>query len=202
MSLNLTLMGSPSRAFGFAFGSTGRRIIDMLREGGVEPLFYYGETGESRTNYLLVEEETRDATLVADKGPLPGDDQVRAFYDLMRATSARATCWPCPATLQLPDPYIYNRIIDLLADKGVKCVSRRQRPFAGRVHPEIALSAKPNKYELGQLLGRELVTDADVIRAIADTDRYNVEIMGGVHGGEGSLVRAGGPRCCASRRPR
>ena len=66
-----------------------------------------------------MEEETRDATLVADKGPLPGDDQVRAFYDLMRATSARATCWPCPATLQLPDPYIYNRIIDLLADKGV-----------------------------------------------------------------------------------
>ena len=58
VSLNLTLMGSPSRAFGFAFGSTGRRIIDMLREGGVEPCFIYGETGESRTNYLLVEEET------------------------------------------------------------------------------------------------------------------------------------------------
>ena len=31
VSLNLKLMGSPSRAFGFGFGQTGRQIIDMLK---------------------------------------------------------------------------------------------------------------------------------------------------------------------------
>ena len=86
VSLNLTLMGSPSRAFGFGFGATGQRIIDMLRDGGVEPCFIYDRKGESRTNYLIVEEDTKDATLVADKGPLPSDEQVQAFYDLMNST--------------------------------------------------------------------------------------------------------------------
>ena len=76
VSLNLKLMGSPSRAFGFGFGATGKKIIDMLREGGVEPYFIYDENGESRTNYLLVEEETKHATLISDKGPLPSDEQV------------------------------------------------------------------------------------------------------------------------------
>ena len=96
-------------------------IFDMLREGGVEPCFSDGETGESRTNYLLVEEETRDATLVADKGPLPGDDQVRAFYDLMRATVGEGDLLALSGDASnFPDPYIYHRIIDLLADKGVK----------------------------------------------------------------------------------
>ena len=192
VSLNLTLMGSPSRAFGFAFGSTGRRIIDMLREGGVEPCFIYGETGESRTNYLLVEEETRDATLVADKGPLPGDDQVRAFYDLMRATVGEGDLLALSGDASnFPDPYIYNRIIDLLADKGVKVFLDASGPSLVACIQRSPYLAKPNKYDLGHLLGRELVTDADVIRAIADTDRYNVEIMAVSMGGEGSLVRAG-----------
>ena len=36
VSVNLAIMGTPSRAFGFTFGQTGRRILQMLDEAGAE----------------------------------------------------------------------------------------------------------------------------------------------------------------------
>ena len=191
VSLNLTLMGSPSRAFGFGFGATGQRIIDMLRDGGVEPCFIYDEKGESRTNYLIVEEDTKDATLVADKGPLPSDGQVQAFYDLMRTTVGEGDFLALSGDASnFSDPTIYNKIIELLADRHVKVFLDASGSSLRACIEKSPFLAKPNKFELGQLLGRELVSEADVIQAIADTDRYNVRVMAVSMGGEGSLVRS------------
>ena len=121
VSLNLRLMGSPSRAFGFAFGKTGQRIIDMLREGGVEPYFIYDARGESRTNYLLVEEETKDATLVADRGPMPDGEQTEAFYRLLSGTVQDGDCLALSGdTSNFPDPWIYNHILERLSNKEIR----------------------------------------------------------------------------------
>ena len=192
VSLNLTLMGSPSRAFGFAFGSAGRRIVDMLREGGVEPRFVYGEAGESRTNYLLVEEDTRDATLIADRGPLPDETQVEAFYDLMDAEVGEGDLLALSGDASnFPDPYVYNRILERLEGRGLKVFLDASGGSLEACLQKAPYLAKPNRFELGQLVGRTLLSDADVRRAIAETDRYHVRIMAVSMGGDGSMVRAG-----------
>lgn len=191
VSLNLKLMGSPSRAFGFGFGQTGKRIIEMLKEGGVEPYFIYDEAGESRTNYLLVEEDTKDATLVADKGPLPTPEQTQAFYDLMNETIETGDYLALSGdTSNFPDPYIYNRLIDMLADKQVRVFLDASGRSLEKCIEKSPFLAKPNRDELSALVGRTLASEAELIGAIAELDRYNIEILAVSLGGDGSIVRA------------
>ena len=192
VSLNLALMGSPSRAFGFAFGDTGRQIINMLKEGGVEPYFIYDEKCESRTNYLLVEEDTKDATLVADKGPQPNDVQTEEFCRLMLDTVRPGDYLALSGdTSNFHDPFIYNRLIDLLADRGIRVFLDASGKSLEKCIETGPYLAKPNRDELSALTGRVLNTDADVISAIAALDKFHVEIMAVSLGGDGSIVRAG-----------
>jgi len=190
VSLNLALMGSPSRAFGFGFGQTGQQIIDMLREGGVEPCFIYGEGAESRTNYLIVEDETKDATLVADKGPLPDADKVEAFMQLMKDTVQSGDYVVFSGdTSNFPDPYIYNRLMTMLSDREVKYFLDASGKSLEKCIEGSPFLIKPNRDELSALLGETLVTDSDVIRAIGKLDRYQIEVVAVSMGGDGSLVR-------------
>ena len=178
VSLNLRLMGSPSRAFGFAFGKTGQRIIDMLREGGVEPYFIYDARGESRTNYLLVEEETKDATLVADRGPMPDGKQTEAFYRLLSET---VQDWDCLAlsgdTSNFPDPWIYNHILERLSNKEIRVFLDASGKSLHRGMEASPFLAKPNRDELAALVGETLTGDADVLRAIRKVDKYNIRVL-------------------------
>ena len=192
VSLNLKLMGSPSRAFGFGFGQTGRQIIDMLKDGGVEPFFIYDEKGESRTNYLLVEEDTKDATLVADKGPLPSEEQTNAFYKLMLDTIQEGDFLALSGdTSNFPDPYIYNKLIDMLAHKNVRVFLDASGKSMEKCIEKAPFLAKPNRDELGALVGRELNTDADVISAMKEMEKYHIEVLAVSLGGDGSIVKAG-----------
>lgn len=190
VSLNLALMGSPSRAFGFGFGQTGQQIIDMLREGGVEPCFIYGEEAESRTNYLIVEEETKDATLVADKGPLPDAEKVDAFMKLMKDMVQSGDFVVFSGdTSNFPDPYIYNRLMTMLSGREVKYFLDASGKSLEKCIEGSPFLIKPNRDELSALLGETLVSDSDVVRAIGKLDRYHIEAVAVSMGGDGSLVR-------------
>ncbi|MDI9505914.1 MAG: 1-phosphofructokinase family hexose kinase [Clostridiales bacterium] len=191
VSLNLRLMGSPSRAFGFAFGKTGQRIIDMLREGGVEPYFIYDARGESRTNYLLVEEETKDATLVADRGPMPDGKQTEAFYRLLSETVQDGDCLALSGdTSNFPDPWIYNHILERLSNKEIRVFLDASGKSLHRGMEASPFLAKPNRDELAALVGETLTGDADVLRAIRKVDKYNIRVLAVSLGGDGSIVRA------------
>lgn len=191
VSLNLRLMGSPSRAFGFAFGKTGQRIIDMLREGGVEPYFIYDARGESRTNYLLVEEETKDATLVADRGPMPDGEQTEAFYRLLSETVQDGDYLALSGdTSNFPDPWIYNHILERLSNKEIRVFLDASGKSLQRGMEASPFLAKPNRDELAALVGETLTGDADVLRAIRKVDKYNIRVLAVSLGGDGSIVRA------------
>ncbi|MEA4853608.1 MAG: 1-phosphofructokinase family hexose kinase, partial [Christensenella sp.] len=57
LAYNLSLLGVDNRTFGVAFGLTGKEIIDILTEAGVETKYLWYETPESRTNYLVVDND-------------------------------------------------------------------------------------------------------------------------------------------------
>ena len=61
VSMDLQLMGVPSRAYGFGYGGSGKRIMQMLEQSGVQARFVYDAAhGESRSNYLRPEFEGID----------------------------------------------------------------------------------------------------------------------------------------------
>ena len=192
VSMNLRVMGTPSRAFGFGFGRNGRRIIEMLEADGVLPRFVYSEEGESRDNYLLVERDTKDSTLVSDRGPQPTQAQTAELQRLLEAEVEAGDLFALSGdTSNFPDPFIYSHLMDRLSDKRLKVFLDASGESLRQGVAQGPYLVKPNREELAELTGRALNSDRDVLSAIAALDRYSIEVFAVTMGGGGSIVRAG-----------
>lgn len=192
VSMNLRVMGASSRAFGFAFGQNGRRIIEMLEADGVTPRFVYSEEGESRDNYLLVEGDTKDSTLISDKGPQPTPSQTEELGLLLEQEIQGGDLLALSGDASnFPDPFIYNRLLERLAGKRLKVFLDASGDSLRQCIGQGPYLIKPNREELAELTGGELNTDRDVLSAIASLDRHHIEIVAVTMGGGGSIVRAG-----------
>lgn len=192
VSMNLAIMGEPSRAYGFGFGQNGARIVKMLEENGVIPRFICDAAyGESRDNYLIVEEATRDATLITTRGPMPAQRHMEALYALMQEDIEEGEELILSGDASnFVDPFAYNRMMDMLSPKG----GRVFLDASGETLKEAVLRdpflIKPNQSELSMLAGRTLVTYTELRSAIAELDRrasiYAVVVS---LGGDGVLAR-------------
>ena len=192
VSMNLNVMGTPSRAFGFGFGLNGRRIIEMLEADGVMPRFVYSREGESRDNYLLVERDTKDSTLISDRGPQPTLAQTAELYRLLEAEVEEDDLLALSGDASnFPDPFIYNRLMDRLSDKHLKVFLDASGESLKQCVAQSPYLVKPNRDELAELIGRPLASDRDVVSAIAALDKHSIEIVAVTMGGGGSIVRAG-----------
>lgn len=190
VSMNLSLMGTPSRAFGFGFGGNGQRIIDMLQASGVEPCFVYDPQGESRVNTLIVEESTKDSTLISTRGPQPTPAQTQALYALMEQRIQEGDYLALSGDASnFSDPRIYNRILERLSPKRLRVVLDASGESLRQCVGCAPYLLKPNEDELSQLTGLPTDTQQDVIKAIGALDRYHIPIVAVTLGGRGSIVR-------------
>ena len=191
VSMNLGIMDCPSRAFGFGFGENGKKIIEVLTQSGAIPCFVYDETGENRVNYLIVEHETKDSTLVTNQGPTPTKEQTAQLYQLIQDQIQSGDLLALSGDASnFSDPYIYNQIIDSLADKSVKVFLDASGESLKNCLKQQPFLVKPNDDELSWLTGKTLSSEKDIISAIADLDQYNIEIVAVSLGGKGSIIRA------------
>lgn len=192
VSLDLMLMGETSRAFGFGFGKTGMKIVDMLEAHGVKPFYIYGEIGESRTNYIVVEDDTRDASLLADKGPRPTPEMIEALCLMIGKTVRPGDYLALSGNAStFADPDIYNKVSEILKDRGVRIFLDADGATLKKCVAESPFLIKPNLKELSALMDEELVSDADVVRAISALDKYNIENIAVSLGEDGAIVKAG-----------
>ena len=191
VSLNLQAMGTTSRAFGFAFGKNGERIVEMLRESGVSTEFISSDSGESRVNLLLVETATRDATLVTEQGPSPTPGMLEQFNARLRERIAPGDLLALSGDASnFADPFIYNRIAEMLADRRVRVFLDASGESLKRGIAQRPFLVKPNRDELSALMGMEIRTEREVAAAIGRLDRLGIEVVVVSMGAEGSIVRA------------
>lgn len=194
VSMNLAIMGCASRAYGFSFGKNGRKIIAMLEESGVTSRFVQDDGyGESRDNYLIVEERTKDATLIASKGPSPASDHLARLYAMMESDIQSGESIALSGdTSNFPDPMIYNRIAERLMDRSPRIFLDASGPTLERALALNPFLIKPNLHELSVLLDRTLVSEADLVRAIEELDqRWRIEAIVISLGGDGAAARIG-----------
>ncbi len=190
VSVNLALMGTPSRAFGFSFGENGRRILKMLENTGVTARFIHREGKENRDNYLLVEEETRDCTLIVQKGPQPDDRELAALFELLAEQvepgddlllSGDASNFPGRDVYGLAQDVLSGRNLRVFLDASGLSLKEgvKRKPFL----------IKPNLDELETLTGTKPRTDGDVVAAIRALAPLGIAVIAVSLGGEGSIVR-------------
>lgn len=192
VSINLSLMGTPSRAFGFSFGSNGKLIQEMLGRAGVYVSFIHGEEGESRDNYLLVEEEMGDCTLLTEKGPQPNEAQVEAFFELLLSEVQPGDDLVLSGDVSnFSKLDIYGQVLRLLSVKNPRVFLDASGPSLRSGIKRRPFLIKPNLDELSSLTGKTLVTTKDIIYAVKGLGGLGIEVIAVSMGGRGSLVRAG-----------
>lgn len=192
VSINLRIMGTPSRAYGFAFGPNGRRIMDMLADAGVTPRFIYGDDANSRDNYVLIEEDTGDCTLIAEKGPQPDEKRLSALFDMLQREIEPGDDLALSGDVSnFSGEDIYSRVVDLLSDKHPRVFLDASGPsLLMGIHKKPFL-IKPNLDELSAIAGRKLTSEKDITDAILHMDPLGIEIIAVSLGDKGSIVRAG-----------
>lgn len=193
VSWNLADLGMSSVATGIAMGPTGQVFLTALSGHGVTCDFYTPEGGDTRTNYIIVE-DTGVCSLVCEKGPqitpaildayLPYYQRLARDADVIVISGdasnyvSRAGSSFQQALLELGNAAGARVVLDangMSLKEGVVC-----RPYL----------IKPNAEELAELTGLPVETDADVIAAIRALGRYNIPVIAVSLSSRGSIV------CC------
>jgi 1-phosphofructokinase family hexose kinase len=193
ISINLKLMGIDSAAFGILFGRTGRLIEDTITELGVVSEFVRDEADgrESRTNYVLIEED-KTSTIVADKGVTLSGAEVDAVIDRLKERTRDGDLLVFSGDASnVPDPYIYNRIMEALAGVSTKTFIDASGGTLKKAVEASPFLIKPNRDELETITGERVDTQADVIRGIAALERYRIANVAVSLGAEGSISLLG-----------
>ncbi len=193
VSMNLSVMGTPSRAFGIAYGKNGRYILDTLREWGAEPHFAYRENAESRTNYLLVEKDGT-STIVAEKGQAATAEDTEALVELLRQQVGEGDILVLSGDASnYTDPDIYSRLMRELQNKRVKVCLDASGETLRKSLAQPLFMIKPNQDELEYLLGRPCQTQEEILQALRQLEAlYQVRVIAVSLGGAGSLVKMEG----------
>lgn len=194
VSMDLAVMGEPSRAYGFGYGRNGRLIVEMLEAQGIVPRFVYDECfGENRDNYLIVERKTCDATLIADRGPVPTKDHVSALYEMIQKDADDGGFYALSGDASnFTDPYAYNKLMDILGSKKAKIFLDASGETLLSAVKQSPFLIKPNQTEMSLLVGKSPHSLPEMIDAIRFIDRsYQIYAIVISLGGDGSLSRIG-----------
>lgn len=189
VSINLASLGMTNTAFGFAHGESGKQIIDMLEKYPICVEFLYKEENNSRTNYLLIEDNGDCCCLSSPGVPLSHEDIDHLIETLRDKIHDGDTLVLSGDASNCPDASTYNYILDKLQDKKLKIYL----DASGTTLKECLLASpfliKPNQDELSQICGRELTTESEIIDAIRSLEPYQIPIIAVSLGGDGSIVK-------------
>lgn len=189
VSQNLKFLGLDSIATGIVHGQTGKKVIKLLEEDGVQTLFQYHECRDTRTNYLMIESTGR-STCLSEKGVQLTDKDIEEFLEFLKKEIQDGDFLVLSGDASnCPDPYVYNKVIKALADKKVKIFLDASGETLKRCVEESPYMIKPNQDELEFLTGIQIQTIDDLKRAVRELDKYEIPIVAVSLGGNGSLVR-------------
>ena len=191
VSVNLSLLGIKSVATGIVRGQVGQDIISSLCSEHINLQFIALEEGNSRINYVLID-NANNCTLISDKGQMLESTELELLIRRYAMLVGKGDTVVISGDGSNQKRNIESTLIDIAHERNAKiCLDLSGENLINGVCSSPFL-IKPNLSELNFLCGRELVSQADILKAIeklADSGIQNIIVS---CGSEGSFVYAEG----------
>ena len=160
VSCVLGQLGFESVALGFVAGFTGEAVEAGLARRGVKSDFIRLPEGLTRINVKI---KAGAETEINGRGPAISAEALEELFrklDALAAGDVLVLAGSIPSSLPSD---VYQRILEKLAPKGVLCAVDATGELLVKVLPYKPFLIKPNNHELGEIFGRTLHTDAEIV---------------------------------------
>ena len=185
VSVVLGNLGVDNRALGFLAGFTGQAVEQGLAQMGVQTDFIHLEAGVTRINVKI---KGGEETELNGRGPDIDPAALGQLFeklDGLAGPDVLVLAGSIPASLPSD---VYEQIMARLDGKGVRVVVDAEGELLSKVLRYRPFLIKPNSLELGEIFGRELKNDEEILecaRALQERGARNVLVS---MAGDGSLL--------------
>lgn len=185
VSTVLRSLGIPNVAMGFLAGFTGQALERGLRDSGIQTDFIWLPEGLTRINVKI---KAGEETEINGQGPaIPAAALDELFRKLDRLQNGDVLDLSGSIPSSLPDD-VYQKILAKLDGRGILSVVDATRDLLCAVLPYRPFLIKPNNHELGEIFGKTLTSDQEIVdcaRQLQGRGARNVLVS---MAGDGSLL--------------
>lgn len=160
VSVILARLGCESTALGFVAGFTGDELERGVRNLGFTSDFIHVKKGMTRINVKLKSGEETD---INGMGPEIQPEDVEKLFqklDCIKEGDVLVLSGSIPSSIS---DRIYEKIMSRLSGKGIKIVVDAAKDLLFHVLSYHPFLIKPNNYELGELFGKVLDSEEEII---------------------------------------
>ena len=158
----LAQLGCPSVALGFVAGETGAWLERGLSAQGLRTDFVHLTKGMTRINVKIKAGQETELNGAGPDIPESAMQQLEEKLDKLNENDILILAGSIPSSLP---QNTYERLLARLQGKGVRVVVDATRDLLVNVLPYHPFLIKPNNHELGEIVGRELATDEEIVAA-------------------------------------
>lgn len=185
VSVILSRLGVPTTALGFIGGFTGEKLRLMMDEDGIKNDFVRLDSGDTRINVKI--KYGRELDINAG-GPEIPDGKVRElFKKLENIKSGDYLVLAGSVPKALPDD-IYSTMLEALADKNVRFVVDATGNLLLNVLKYKPFLIKPNHHELGEIFGKKLTSQEDIIKCARELQKMGAVNVLVSRGADGAIL--------------
>ena len=160
VSVILSNLGYSSVALGFEAGFTGKTLREMLDQFGCQTDFIHLDEGMTRINVKI---NAGEETEINGQGPVIPERAVEELYgklDALQAGDYLVLAGSIPDCLPSD---MYERILERLEGRGIHYIVDATKDLLLNVLKHHPFLIKPNQHELGDMFGRTLTTEEEII---------------------------------------
>ena len=158
----LAQLGCESVALGFVAGETGAWLERGLAAQGLKTDFVHLENGMTRINVKIKAGQETELNGAGPAIPESALQQLEAQLDKLAEGDILILAGSIPASLPQS---VYERLLARLQGRGVRAVVDATRDLLVNVLPYHPFLIKPNNHELGEIVGKVLTSDAEIVAA-------------------------------------
>lgn len=178
-------LGCPSVALGFVAGETGAWLERGLAAQGLGTDFIHLEQGMTRINVKIKAAQETELNGAGPAIPESALRQLEAKLDALVPGDVLILAGSIPSSLPQDT---YERLLARLQGRGVLAVVDATRELLTRVLRFGPFLIKPNHHELGEIVGRTLTTDAQIVEAAAELQAKGARNVLVSMAGDGALL--------------